>query len=385
MKRYSRKLFFWSLVSAICLIGIVGTDLSSRYDKAVYLSSQATADELTAKAPTNTPTIPSTHTPTLRPTITPTATFTLTPTLTATLSPCKMSLSEKTQVYAFPSFVNFEKNYSVSEGDVIAQFRLMDEPWLYVAVGQRNGWIVAKQDLLAQCQSLPDYNLTKIQPANQMWPLLFEDTFEVQSSYWLSADDISPRWQDLQTEDNRIWLNAATRGKTLPWLVSGQPEQIRLDIPINVSKWAMTTSFSYLTIDSDSYFGIRVTSDESPDQFLEYRLLPYSKQCRYEIWSYTKSIGKKERSGALIDSACGVGMRFLDPNNKSLKDTYGFLQFYLTNQPERQSVKISFSFNGNPLTGAEISTPGNLFLKAHFSLISSQMWSYVDYMAITGQ
>ena len=138
---------------------------------------------LTAKAPTYTPTFPPTYTPTLRATITPTSTLTLTPTLTSTATPCSITLPTATMVYAFPGFVNFEKNFSVPAGEATTQFRLTNEPWWYVEVGERAGWIVAKQDLLAVCPSLPGYSLAKVQPANQSWPLLYEDTFEVQSAY----------------------------------------------------------------------------------------------------------------------------------------------------------------------------------------------------------
>lgn len=389
MQRYNQKVFIWTVGFAVLLFGIAGTSLFSEYDNVVEKSRSATLIALTLNAPTATATLSPTKAPTYTPTITFTPTLTFTPTMTSTSVPCSVSLPGTTTLYAYPSFVNFNKNFLVK--DVVALFRLKDEPWAYVKAGGQAGWIVMQQDFQKECSSLLEYSLASLQSVGQPASVLFEDTFEVQSIDWKISEQDSLSWSSssLVDEKNRTWLNALTHGNQLqlPAQSFQSIPQIELNSPSFASEWTLSTSFQYASVGSDNYLGVRLISAKSENTSLEFRLHPSIIQCKYEVVSIIdgKANDKPERSGALPLEICKLGLKFQEPTKNSLLVPYGFLQLHLVYQPARQSVRISFSFNGSPLATMEITDPEQNFAEIRLGLTSVQVRSYLDYIVITGR
>jgi len=376
MSRYNLRISLWAALFAICLFGIIGTGLFSRYDNAIFQSQLATSSALTREAPTATAT----------PVFTPTSTQI--PTITPTPTPCTLSLAGIT-LYEFPSFVNFNGNINSNQGEAIVQFRLKDEPWWFVKISEDSGWILAPQDLARNCTFIPEENLASLQSVQQTQNLFFEDTFEVQFIDWQRSGEFSPRWLSsiLRDNNNQIILDALAHGNRL-WLAS-QPRlsdpQIVLSKTNSAREWTVIASFQYAAVGGDNYFGIRLISTKSENSSLELRLYPSPSQCKYEVASYSNSSpgGRVERSGSLASTFCTLGKRFQEPNNSSSLVPYGFLQIDVTQQADRQAIKFAFSFNGSPFSGVELSDPNQMYLDTNLGLVSAEMRSYLDYIVIT--
>lgn len=287
--------------------------------------------------------------------------------------PCLVTLAQQyassQAIYPQPSRGRLKGAQTIETAEVKLYTKLENEPWWHasdVNSSEASGWVHIDQleALPEECGRLLIKKRSEIADFSNYSPIL-DATFSSPNDVWSGTGpgQVRIEWRDdlafLQLADNSEDLDAsstAAEAQNLPSIG---------DFILHASFQRIPASFE------DSYVGVRISSRESPDTFVEIR----SNRRDCGISYHIGEAGIDPQPPILIPLGSDAGCLEGDPT---------FIELSLSHDTDTKNALIDFQYNDLELNTLEILDEQNLFSRVELQLLANKTTALFDYVFVAG-